>query len=128
MKRLGACILFVLLVTGLGAQDMSSVALSPYAGILGRNLNPANISGTIYRFDIQLLGTQFYLDNNYMHFSGESVISAGVRSLQGEPTNYANEWTVSRGGAVGNLLYDYDNPLVKKSPYAGTCLFAKFHV
>ncbi len=91
--------------------------MSPFSGIDGRDINPANISGTPYIWDVKFLGVHAYIDNNYMFIRDESALSSLGRSLDGEPTNYANEWETERGGAVGLLLHDYDNTSVKRAHF-----------
>jgi hypothetical protein len=117
MKHLSLYFLLVCFICSFMAkgQERIGIALSPFSGIDGREINPANISGTPYKWDVRFLSVHGFLDNNYMFISRESIISSLKRSLAGEPTNYANEWTTKTGDAVGLLLYDYDNPQTKKA-------------
>jgi outer membrane protein OmpA-like peptidoglycan-associated protein len=57
---------FFLLIAGQAfAQDFLGYSISNYAGITGANLNPASIADSRFRFDMELVGFDANVGNNY---------------------------------------------------------------
>ena len=70
MTKIKLLIVLFLLASGLArAQNYVGYQSSNYAGINSINTNPANIVDSRYAFDINLLGFDFRLSNNYLGLS-----------------------------------------------------------
>jgi len=65
MKRLLPIVLFLSL-TSLKAQDYLGFVNSNYSGITGAQINPANIVNSRMRFDMNLIGLNVNVANNYL--------------------------------------------------------------
>ncbi len=62
-----------LLSIGTFAQDFTGFNVNPWAGVTSIDLQPANIVGTVYRADINLVGMSLYAGNNYLAFNPKTV-------------------------------------------------------
>jgi len=66
---------FIPIVSGLlsvscSAQEMWGIANSNYAGNMGLALNPASIVGAPYKYEINLIAGDFFVDQNYVYSKG----------------------------------------------------------
>src|SRR6266481_5811765 len=71
--------LFLLLFSHLcTAQEMCGIANSNYAGNMGVHLNPASIVGAPYKYEINLIAGDFFVDNNYVYLTKFSDLTSSV--------------------------------------------------
>lgn len=55
----------LLFATNLFSQDQLGLRLERFSGISSAPLNPANLSGMALKWDVQLIGIQAFIENNY---------------------------------------------------------------
>lgn len=70
---LAAVCLFFCTAVDIRAQDYVGFNANPWSGVTGIDLQPANILGTVYKADINLVGMSLYAGNNYLAFNPKSV-------------------------------------------------------
>lgn len=73
------CVLFMLAMASLKAQNFNGYVSSDYAGILGSRLNPASIANSPYKYDFNLLNGNFYFSNNIGYLTRNSTGDRGIR-------------------------------------------------
>jgi len=60
-------------VAAVFAQDFAGFNVNPWSGVTGIDLQPANIVGTVYKADINLVGMSLYAANNYLAFKPKTI-------------------------------------------------------
>jgi len=55
------------------AQDFTGFNINPWSGVTGIDLQPANVVGSVYKADINLIGASIYAGNNYLKFKPKPV-------------------------------------------------------
>ncbi len=74
MKKLVLICLLTVLMPHLHAQEMWGISNSNYGGNMGISLNPSAIVGAPYRYDLNLLGLDVFLENNMAWFPKKDKI------------------------------------------------------
>lgn len=67
MKKALLAFLFTVLFTYAQAQEMWGISNSNYAGNMGVALNPSSIAGAPYKYDINLLAFDIFVQNNFAY-------------------------------------------------------------
>ncbi|HLG34946.1 MAG TPA: hypothetical protein VI757_08715 [Bacteroidia bacterium] len=73
MKRFLILILFVI-SAGANAQEMLGIANSNFAGNMGMGLNPASMLLMPYRWELNLISGDLFLENNYVAYPKNRII------------------------------------------------------
>ena len=66
---------WLLVCTSVAAQDFVGFNSHPYAGVTAIDVNPANIAGTIYKADINIVGADVFANNNYLNFKPKAFFN-----------------------------------------------------
>lgn len=109
--RILSILLFLQIVSGFSvrSQEMLGTTLGNYAGINSVQLNPSAMHGSKQWLDIQLVGANLSLQNNYMYLSKEEFIFWDVFKPGFILPSHDEEY----GSEVRNF-YRYDNPTRKQ--------------
>lgn len=67
--RIHIILLLLILVRVVSGQEMTGYVHSNYAGITGSFINPASILNSKLYLDINLIGLQLHVDNNYVYLA-----------------------------------------------------------
>ncbi len=95
MKHLKLLVLAALLPAfGLKAQNYLGYSTSNYAGVHSIDMNPAEIADSRFHFDINLVGLQFDLDNNFIGLDGQVYRDAlfGIGALTDDDPSNDPSW------------------------------------
>ena len=96
MKRIFALLAGALLIaTSSSAQNMIGLNNTNYAGIYGIDFNPSSIADSRFKLDINIIGFELGLTNNYGGlnpnvFKGKSAAGAALAYQGGDSTAFSN--------------------------------------
>src|SRR4051812_39592029 len=89
------------------SQEWLGIANSNYAGVTGITLNPASMVGSRLKWDVNIIGGDLFLQNNYVYIPG----------LYSKPYNTSD--TVS---AAYQYIKDYYTPNPQKDVFVNLAL------
>lgn len=108
------CSIALLLVSlSTKAQDFVGFNSHPYAGVTSLDVNPANVAGTVYKVDVNLVGASLYANNNYLTFKPKPFYKWDVAqdkstelNANGVATNFFAQTRVQLPSAMFDINYN----------------------
>ncbi len=67
MNTIKLTLLFLLITLSAKSQEMLGIANSNYAGVTGINLNPSSMVGCRLVYDVNIIGGDLFVENNYVY-------------------------------------------------------------
>ncbi len=94
----------LILATGVYAQEMLGTALGNYAGVNSIQLNPSALHNSKSYLDIQLVGADLFLENNYLYMPKEDYRFSNFFKAGYEWPTHAEDY-----GTEERIFYHYTN-------------------
>ncbi len=108
--RIHIILLLLILVRVVSGQEMTGYVHSNYAGITGSFINPASILNSKLYLDINLIGLQLHVDNNYVYLAKDEYRFS--RFLEKDPQFPEHIHPIT---GESKSIYDYYNTDLKNA-------------
>ncbi|MGW8123314.1 DUF5723 family protein [Roseivirga echinicomitans] len=82
--RVALIFLTLMLPQLLRAQNFNGYIHSDFSGIIGAQLQPANLAGSPYKYDVSLVNGNYFLTNNIAYIKSTETARGFVRYLDGD--------------------------------------------
>ncbi len=101
------------------AQEMLGIANSNFAGNMGIEMNPASIATMPYRFEINILSGDIFLENDYIYFPANKIPTGNFARLTPlAHEDYSDHYNKPPKNAYVNLLFKGPSAVWRKEKYA----------
>ena len=106
MKKTIIFFLFItLFIPSLKAQEMWGISNSNYAGNMGIFLNPSSIVGAPYKYDINIIALDVFLQNNYVYVpKKEGILFKAIGGNVGSERIIQDKYTGKNTKGFGHVL------------------------
>lgn len=117
--RLFMTLLLLACKSTLHAQEMLGIANSNFAGNMGVEMNPASIATMPYRFEINILSGDIFLQNDYIYFPASNIPTGKFAKLSPlAHEDYSDHYNKPPKNAYINLLLKGPSAVWRKEIYS----------